>query len=100
VHCLDRRGQFHLIQRLVTVLVEFRDHACRQGFRVGDRTAHATACGPSFAAFSFQGHNRDDILFAPSNYRYRGHGRHGGSSRKQSAEEVPAVFVQLFQLVS
>jgi len=100
VHCLNRRGQFRLIQRFVTVFVEFRDHACRQGFRIGDGAAHATARGFSLAAFSFHGYNLDDILFAPSNYRNRRHGCDGGSSREQSAEEAPAVSVQLFQLVS
>ncbi|MDZ7618188.1 MAG: hypothetical protein U1E05_14375 [Patescibacteria group bacterium] len=85
MHCLDRRGQFGLIQCLVTVLVEFRDHACRQGFRISDGAAHATARGFALAAFSFHGHNRDDILFTPSKCRNRRHGRDGGSSREQSA---------------
>jgi hypothetical protein len=84
-HGLDRRGQFRLIQCLVTILVEFRDHAFRQGFRIGDGAAHATARGFALATFSFQRHNRDDIFFTPSKCRYRRHGRDGGSSREQSA---------------
>jgi hypothetical protein len=88
VHCLDRRGQFHLIQCPVTVLVEFRDHACRQGFRIGDGAAHATARGFALAtfSFSFHRHNRDDLLVtAPSKCRNHRYGRDGGSSREQSA---------------
>jgi hypothetical protein len=100
VHCLDRRGQFRLIQGLVTVLVEFGDHACRQGFRVGDRAAHAAARGFALAVVSFHGHNRDVIIVTPSNCRYRRNGRDGNSSRKQSTQEASAMPVQLFRLVS
>jgi hypothetical protein len=90
VHSLDRRGQFRLIQCLVTVLVEFRDHAFRQGFHIGDRAAHATARGFALAtfsfSFSFHRHNRDDFLVtAPSKCRNRRYGRDGNSSREQFA---------------